>query len=647
VSTGTVLDPSMSLVGRLEDLSVGEILQIVSLSKRSGMLRLESPKGKANLYIKVGKVIYSSRSDEREGVLGLLAHHGLVEVSRLEPVRELLENASDAGTFRQLLEEHLGIKPEALQNALRKRIEELVFSLFFWEEGTFSFQLVENEAEHPLLAKMMPLFLEDGIGAQFLVMEGARRKDELLRTGPGGPAEAGPGDLTGFEEDEFGIEEKLGVEVIGDSEDDKQVDAEIDAFEVPTSLPPVTEELADLVLFISSDDELSGGICEALTDKGIGVVSEIDVASSIGSLQEMRVSGTPIVVVDLMADGITDEVILGGLDFITTVWEFGFNLSIILFHRDPLPRKLKEKLSSITSVTTLEIAGMSVSTESVESSVEKIIAKVLSSLAEESERPPEPVDDISAGSDEIVIEVETELYPSGIQEEAVVDTHGTGSEPAADIEPGDDEEYYDIEQDFQDDLKDLDIPFAHLDNGSVQMPDAIQDPQMQRLSSFVAELRRPDISGEITLLALRFASGFASRAVLFLVRKNDIKGLGQFGVDLGEGKDADAAVRSLELPVGDDSVFFRVINSQQSYRGKLKDSPTEKKLSDELGGGKPGELFVGPIISMGKVAVILYCDDFPAGKGLESTETMDIFLSHAGLALDRAFLEMKLKAGGS
>jgi hypothetical protein len=46
---------------------------------------------------------------------------------------------------------------------------------------------------------------------------------------------------------------------------------------------------------------------------------------------------------------------------------------------------------------------------------------------------------------------------------------------------------------------------------------------------------------------------------------------------------------------------------------------------------------------MGKVAVLLYGDDYPGGKGLEPTHTLDIFLSHVGLALDRAFLEMKLK----
>ena len=46
---------------------------------------------------------------------------------------------------------------------------------------------------------------------------------------------------------------------------------------------------------------------------------------------------------------------------------------------------------------------------------------------------------------------------------------------------------------------------------------------------------------------------------------------------------------------------------------------------------------------MGRVAVLLYGDDIPRKKAMEPTHCLDIFLSHVGLALDRALLEMKLR----
>ena len=136
----------MSLVGRLEDLSLGEILQIVSLSKRSGLLRLESPGGKASLYIRTGKVIYASSSDEADGVWGILVDNGLIEKDQLGSLREKLDMSGSPKAFRELLVETTGISHEQIQTVLKKRIEELTYALFIWEEGTFSFQLIEEDA---------------------------------------------------------------------------------------------------------------------------------------------------------------------------------------------------------------------------------------------------------------------------------------------------------------------------------------------------------------------------------------------------------------------------------------------------------------------------------------------------------------------
>ena len=188
--SSAVLDPTMSLVGRLEDLSLGEILQIVSLSKRSGLLSLESPGRSASLYIRSGKVIYAASSDEKEGVLAILADKRLIDQEQLQSLDKELDSVPSTPDFLRMLNEKTGIGHQRLQEVLKTRVEELAFNLFMWEEGTFSFQLIEDESTHPLLSKVAPFFLEEGIGAQFLVMEGARRRDEMMRDAPGGA----PGD---------------------------------------------------------------------------------------------------------------------------------------------------------------------------------------------------------------------------------------------------------------------------------------------------------------------------------------------------------------------------------------------------------------------------------------------------------------------
>jgi hypothetical protein len=620
-SSGAVLDATMSLVGRLEDLSLGEILQIVSLSKRSGLLRLEAPNGRASLYIRAGKVIYSARSDESRGVLQLLLESGVLQADEIEPLEgKLVEGVSSPG-FRSELSEKTGMTPEVFQDFLRKRVEELVYSFFLWEEGTFSFQLIDDETTHPLLSKVGPFFLDEGVGAQFLVMEGARLKDEMNRDKPAVTEQvsAFPDEenweqefeeqLTGEKASQPGASPAGQQEALPGSPGDEQHIpdlSESDEFVIPETIPSLPETVANTVVIIGLPGPLAAEVANDLKNRGVTLQVHKDGADGITRIQELRQQRIdPFVLMDISAAGITDDRGLGGLETITTMWDLGFHLPVGLVCRQDVTPDLAAKLGAVPGLTILRVEDPP-SQEHVGAVVEAVIGAV------------------QAG-------------------QAVAASAVTAPDPGLDA--GETEDYYDIQQEFSEDLSEIDLPLDSWEDDTDNIPQQkSQDPHMARLGSYVGELNRQDISGEITLLALRFASAFVSRAVLFLVRKEDLKGLGQFGVELPGGQNPDSAVRSLSLPVEEHSIFQRVARNKQSYVGAPTGSETENALFEALGGGVPGQVYLGPVVSMGKVAVLLYGDDYPGTTKLEPTHTLDIFLSHVGLALDRAFLEMKLKA---
>ena len=655
-SSSAVLDPTMSLVGRLEDLSLGEILQIVSLSKRSGLLRLDAPNGKASLYIRAGKVIYAASSDEKKGVLSLLAEKGLIEADQLESFREKLESASAPQEFRDLL----GIGHDSFQEVLKTRVEELTYSLFMWEEGTFSFQLIEDENTHPLLSKVAPFFLDEGIGAQFLVMEGARRKDEMLRDAPSGENQdksvmVDPGSVLGDDwENEFEQHMTGSAGRVGEKTTAEDLGEELDEFVVPETLPQLPGLISGKVVAVGLQSPLVVEITGGFVRAGIDLLLHENGADALVKIQALRQQGmNPYLLVDLEAPGITDGRVFGGLEIVSTMWDFGFHLPVGLVCRREVQGELGPKLQAITGLTVFPI-----SEQIDKSSVQQIVETITGAVG----TMPEPLEgaeeaftpEISAAQVLSPQPSKGDQHPTAAPVEAHVDQtpdvlqvvqQDVGQDVQKAEEPVDNgEEYYDIEQEFSDELSDIDLPFDDTQGTQSPPQEASLDPHMARLSSYVNELNRQDISGEITLLALRFASAFANRAILFLIRKNDINGLGQFGVDLGQDINADSVVRSLNLPLEENSIFQRVTEHRQSYKGPPTGSSTEMALFEALGGGVPGEIFLGPIVSMGKVAVLLYGDDFPQCTGLEPTHTLDIFLSHVGLALDRAFLEMKLKS---
>ncbi|HSI06037.1 MAG TPA: DUF4388 domain-containing protein, partial [Myxococcota bacterium] len=51
----------MSLVGNLADLGLGDIFQIVSLSRRSGSLKLDTPAESGEIVFVSGKVVAAER----------------------------------------------------------------------------------------------------------------------------------------------------------------------------------------------------------------------------------------------------------------------------------------------------------------------------------------------------------------------------------------------------------------------------------------------------------------------------------------------------------------------------------------------------------------------------------------------------------
>ena len=637
-TSSTVLDPTMSLVGRLEDLSLGEILQIVSLSNRSGLLRLEAPGGKASLFIKAGKVVYAATSEEKEGVLSLLAEKGLIEKDQLESLREKLETTPSPQEFRDLLEVRTGFSHDDFQEVLKTRVEDLTYSLFIWEEGTFSFQLIEDENTHPLLSKVVPFFLDEGIGAQFLVMEGARRKDEMIRDMALEKSQVrspmvDPGTVLGddwereFEQHLTGSTGEVKVKA-----PEEDLEEELKEFIVPETLPQLPGRLSNKVVAVGLQSplvvELTGGFVRA----GIDLLLNENGADALTKIQELRQQGMdPYLLVDLEAMGITDGKVLGGLETVSTMWDFGFHLPVGLVCRREVPGEFGTRLQTVTGLTVFRM-----SEPHDKNSTKQILETITASVG------TLPVSQELAGEISSPDVTEKGLQSASGPLESIDDqTPDVGQDEKT---TGQGEEYYDIEQEFSEELGDIDLPFEDWDEARALPKEVSLDPHMARLSSYVSELNNQDISGEITLLALRFASGFANRAILFLTRKNDIKGLGQFGVDLGQDLEADSVVRSLNLPLEENSVFQRVAEHRHSYKGPPTGSGTEKALFGALGGGVPTEIFVGPIVSMGKVAVLLYGDDFPLCNGLEPTQSLDIFLSHVGLALDRAFLEMKLKS---
>ncbi|MBS1127868.1 MAG: diguanylate cyclase [Nitrospirae bacterium] len=166
--------------------------------------------------------------------------------------------------------------------------------------------------------------------------------------------------------------------------------------------------------------------------------------------------------------------------------------------------------------------------------------------------------------------------------------------------------------------------------------------QITTLKSMFDELRFPTATAEVTLLTLRYASEVVNRAILFMVKKDEVRGLGQFGIELASGASPDKVVRNIRIPLNTPSLFRNVIESRRTYLGPMESNDQNNYFVNEVGGSRPDVVLALPLVVDNKVALIVYGDNLPDLKSIRGVETLEIFMNQAGMALEKALLERKL-----
>jgi hypothetical protein len=159
----------MSLEGRLEDLGLPDIFQILNLSKRSGVLTLIKKDGMGRVVFNQGNVVYAS-SDNKSRFGYFLLQRNLITRADLERALTIQKARAVKRPIGTILVEMAVMGREKLEQELRTHIVDVVRDLMTWTSGTFQFTLGKFSEDGVLM--------RTGISAEFLLLEGARLDDE-------------------------------------------------------------------------------------------------------------------------------------------------------------------------------------------------------------------------------------------------------------------------------------------------------------------------------------------------------------------------------------------------------------------------------------------------------------------------------------
>ncbi|MGA8809129.1 MAG: response regulator, partial [Thermoanaerobaculia bacterium] len=130
----------MSLLGRLEDLSLTDIVQIVYLSRRTGVLEIVDDRGRHTVMFRQGLVVNAS-SPEHPDLLTFLVARGTIPEAAAPGLRKMEESGIPLGTAAV----EMNIIPAAeLATAIHERVVGVVAPLLQSREGEFNFILSDH-----------------------------------------------------------------------------------------------------------------------------------------------------------------------------------------------------------------------------------------------------------------------------------------------------------------------------------------------------------------------------------------------------------------------------------------------------------------------------------------------------------------------
>ena len=160
----------MALSGNLKTMELPDLLQWLTLGRKTGALIFIKNKTKNYIYVKEGRIISSSSNDPTKYLGQFLLFQGKITESQLKRALDgKQEGRSNLG--RVLVREGF-VTQEEIERTLQQRTEEALFDLFLWEDGFFHFADEPYDAEELIVIR---------IDLNGVIFEGVRRKDEWAR----------------------------------------------------------------------------------------------------------------------------------------------------------------------------------------------------------------------------------------------------------------------------------------------------------------------------------------------------------------------------------------------------------------------------------------------------------------------------------
>ncbi len=163
--------------GRLAEVSLPALLRSAVRARKTGVLRIARAGVTKTLYLSEGRIIFATSNDPDDRLGEMLLRKGVISYRALEESVLALKAGKRQGT---ILVENGAIRSRDLIEGVTEQVQEIVYSLFPWEDGDYELQEGDLPSREVIVLRM---------STGDLLREGIRRVQRWSRI------RAGVGDL--------------------------------------------------------------------------------------------------------------------------------------------------------------------------------------------------------------------------------------------------------------------------------------------------------------------------------------------------------------------------------------------------------------------------------------------------------------------
>ena len=162
---------TMALQGNLRDFGTTQLLNLVSLARKTGAMKMVTSDDAASLYFREGKLIHASTKKRSARLANILFESKKLSEDQVNAIERQPKPPSDKALGIELIRKSV-VNQQDIINSVKNFMLDVVYSLFSWTEGEFNF----NQGALPSHDRItVPLNLDN------VILEGSRRIQESER----------------------------------------------------------------------------------------------------------------------------------------------------------------------------------------------------------------------------------------------------------------------------------------------------------------------------------------------------------------------------------------------------------------------------------------------------------------------------------